>query len=105
MVDYNNILDLRKKNYIKTNETKAADFEYPDGVNTGLTAYDFSLILMYQPADTVAHTQNEEPAIRYHTPPTMSWPGTKDDDLLSAIDRVKISVAYRYDIGQSLILD
>ena len=35
----------------------------------------------------------------------MSWPGTKDDDLLSAIDRVKISVAYRCDIGQSLILD
>ena len=81
------------------------DYDNIDGVDTGFTPNDFSSILMYNPADTMEHTKNGEPAIKYHTPPTMSWPGTTDDDLLSAIDKVEISVAYGCDIGQSLMVD
>jgi hypothetical protein len=105
VVDYNNILDIWKKTYMNKSETNAHYFEYPDRVDTGLTPYDFSSILMNQPADTVTHTKNGEPAIRYHTPQTMSWPGPTGGDLLSAIDKVEISVAYGCDIGQSLMVD
>ena len=107
VVDYDNILENRKHNYVKRTNTKTEDFdaEYPDDVDTGLTPFDVSSVLMYPPAQTVVHTKNEEQAIKYHSPPIISWPNPKTEDLLSAIDKVEVSLTYGCEIGQTLMVD
>ena len=59
LVDYDSILENKKHNYAKRTNTKADDFdaEYPNDVDTGLTPFDVSSVLMYPPAKTVVHTK------------------------------------------------
>ena len=107
VVDYDNILDNKKHNYVKRTNTKVDDFdvEYPSGVDSGLTPFDISSVLMYPPAKTVVHTKNGKPAIEYRTPPIMSWPNPTTEDLLSAIDKVEMATAYECEIDQTLMVD
>ena len=107
LVDYDSILENKKHNYAKRTNTKADDFvaKYPSDVDSGLTPFDISSVLMYPPAITVVHTKNGKPAIEYRTPPIMSWPNPKTEDLLSAIDKVEMATAYECEIDQTLMVD
>jgi hypothetical protein len=60
---------------------------------------------MYQPAQTVEHTKNGKPAMKYRTQPSMSWPEPDKEDLLTAIDKVEVAAAYDCEINQSSLVD
>ena len=65
----------------------------------------FFLVLMYPPEGTKKHTKDGEPAMKWITDPILSWPNPKPDDLLSPIDKVEISKAYKCEVNSMLMVD
>ena len=108
VVDFDNIKENKKHNYKKRINTKTEHFdaEYDDNdVDDALTPFDITSVLMYQPGQTVVHTKNGKPAMKYHTQPSMSWPEPDTEDLLTAIDKIEVAAAYECEIDQSSLVD
>ena len=108
VVDFDNIKEDKKHNYKKRINTKTESFDaqYDENdVDDALTPFDITSVLMYPPAQTVGHTKNGKPAMKYHTQPIMSWPEPDTEDLLTAIDKVEVAAAYECEIDQSSLVD
>ena len=82
-----------------------SEYDYPTDVDTGLTPFDFFSVLMYAPANTKSQTKDGEEAMKYMKEPITSWPVPPYGDRLTTIDKVEISLAYKCDIGQELMID